>query len=167
VSALGLGARVHFVGPRRPQELSLYLSAADVFVLASRLEGWANVLLEAMACGLPIVATDVGGNAEVVADDRLGLIVPFGAPQELAQALADALNTAWDRRAIRAYAESNAWEARIPDLLGVFDRVVAEWAGRSGRHAERTGAPGADRARLDGGNVTPRSAAGAGLDHAR
>ena len=124
VAELGLHERVHFLGPVPPESLHVALSAADVFVLASRYEGWANVLLEAMACGLPVVATDVGGNAEVVAHPGLGRIVPFGEPDALASALHDALHADWDRREIRAYAESNAWEARIPQVVGVFDRLL-------------------------------------------
>ena len=70
VRALGLDDRVHFLGPLPNDRLNVPLSAADVFVLATSYEGWANVFLEAMACGLPVVTTDVGGNAQVV-NDRL------------------------------------------------------------------------------------------------
>ena len=78
VRTLGLDDRVHFLGPLPNDRLKVPLSAADVFVLATSYEGWANVFLEAMACGLPVVTTDVGGNAQVVNDRSLGRIVPFG-----------------------------------------------------------------------------------------
>ena len=78
VEALDLSRHVRFLGPIPPVELKNILSAADLFVLPTSNEGWANVLLEAMACGLPIVTTDVGGNAEVVCRPELGTIVPFG-----------------------------------------------------------------------------------------
>ena len=78
VSTLRLDDRVHFLGPYPSERLKVPLSAADVFVLATSYEGWANVFLEAMACGLPVVTTDVGGNAQVVNDRSLGRIVPFG-----------------------------------------------------------------------------------------
>ena len=68
-----LDSSVKFLGPMAADKLSLPLSAADVFVLSTRNEGWANVLLEAMACGLPVVATDVGGNREVVSSSALGV----------------------------------------------------------------------------------------------
>ncbi|MDZ7829188.1 MAG: glycosyltransferase [Halofilum sp. (in: g-proteobacteria)] len=87
VDRLGLRDCVHFLGMIEPERLKEPLSAADVFVLATRNEGWANVLLEAMACGLPVVTTDVGGNREVVSDDHLGLIVPFGDAEALAEAI--------------------------------------------------------------------------------
>lgn len=117
---LGLTERVHFIGPVPPEDLKWPLSAADVFVLATRNEGWANVILEAMACGLPVVATDVGGNREVVADTRLGRIVPFGDQAALCDALDQALNQDWDRQAILAYARENDWEGRVTRLLQVF-----------------------------------------------
>lgn len=113
----GLQDQVRFLGPMAPADLHVPLSAADVFVLATRYEGWANVLLEAMACGLPVVTTDVGGNAEVVCQPELGLIVPFGNAERLGSALGSALNRDWDRQAIRAYAEENAWDRRIDQLL--------------------------------------------------
>jgi glycosyltransferase involved in cell wall biosynthesis len=118
--ALGLQAQVHFTGPVEPDALAEVLSAADVFVLASRNEGWANVLLEAMACGLPVVATDVGGNAEVVCRPELGRIVPFGDAAALDSALAEALAAPWDRGALRRYAEANTWDRRVDDLVHEF-----------------------------------------------
>ena len=98
VAALGLDRQVHFLGPIAPDELRWPLSAADVFVLATRNEGWANVFLEAMACGLPVVTTDVGGNAEVVCHAGLGEIVPFDDAAALKRALSHALTKDWDRR---------------------------------------------------------------------
>jgi glycosyltransferase involved in cell wall biosynthesis len=123
---LGLADRVHFLGPVAPDDLKWPLSAADVFVLSSRNEGWANVILEAMACGLPVVATDVGGNAEVVSGDALGTIIPFDDPEALVTALDVALQRDWDRRAIRAYAEANSWDSRVRILTDLFRRVVEE-----------------------------------------
>jgi teichuronic acid biosynthesis glycosyltransferase TuaC len=125
VRTLGLGDAVHFLGPVPPERLRVPLSAADVFVLSTRNEGWANVLLEAMACGLPVVASDVGGNAEVVCRDDLGLIVPFGDAAALQAALNEALTRRWDRDVLRAYARENTWDRRIADLLGEFNALAA------------------------------------------
>ena len=124
VAALGLAERVHFLGSLAPDELKWPLSAADVFVLATRNEGWANVFLEAMACGLPVVSTDVGGNAEVVCRPELGIIVPFGDAQALEQALGDALSANWDRASIIDYARSNQWDKRVAQLLRAFDTIL-------------------------------------------
>ena len=127
VQALGLADRVHFTGPVPPDVLHRVLSAADVFVLATRNEGWANVLLEAMACGLPVVTTDVGGNAEVVCRPDLGTVVPFGDAAVLTDALHAALHHPWDRRAIRAHAEANDWEGRV-DVLEAEIRALCRAA---------------------------------------
>jgi glycosyltransferase involved in cell wall biosynthesis len=113
---LALQDCVVFAGPQPPDALRQWLSAADVFVLATRNEGWANVFLEAMACGLPVVTTRVGGNAEVVSAPELGTVVPFGDEPALEAAVDAALQTSWNRARIRAYAEANTWERRI-DLL--------------------------------------------------
>lgn len=125
VARLGLADRVHFLGALPPAELKWPLSAADVFVLATRNEGWANVFLEAMACGLPVVSTDVGGNAEVVCRDALGSIVPFGDSAALQQALDAALNRDWDRGAILDYARDNQWDRRVTQLLRAYEPLLA------------------------------------------
>jgi glycosyltransferase involved in cell wall biosynthesis len=124
VDALGLADRVRFLGPMAPERVKLPLSAADVFVLATSNEGWANVFLEAMACGLPVVTTDVGGNREVVCDDRLGTVVPFGDAIALQAALEHALDHAWDRTAIVDYARANAWDTRVAALCDEFRRLA-------------------------------------------
>jgi teichuronic acid biosynthesis glycosyltransferase TuaC len=120
VAQLDLSERVHFLGPMAPDDLKWPLSAADVFVLSTRNEGWANVILEAMACGIPVVASDVGGNAEGVSKAELGAIVPFDDRIALTNALANALSQNWDAQVIRAYAEANSWDNRVDTLLKLF-----------------------------------------------
>lgn len=120
VDDLGLSDRVHFVGTVAPHDLHRVLSAADVFVLATRNEGWANVFLEAMACGLPVVTTAVGGNAEVVCEPGLGIVVSFGDSQALTDALRSALARSWDPIAIRRHAQANTWDRRVEVLEAEF-----------------------------------------------
>lgn len=127
VRKLGLEARVTFTGPLAPDRLHVPLSAADVFVLSTRNEGWANVFLEAMACGLPVVTTDVGGNAEVVNAPELGTIVPFGDPEALRVAVEQALERDWDREHLLAYARDNTWDKRIALLVSHFRKMMADW----------------------------------------
>ncbi len=127
VRKLALDERVHFLGALGHEQLSAVLSTADVFVLATSYEGWANVFLEAMACGLPVVTTEVGGNAQVVKDRTLGILVPFGDKQRLRQAIAEALGTEWDRVSIRAYAESNSWDSRIPILVESYRQLASNY----------------------------------------
>lgn len=124
VSELGLTQHVRFLGALPSDQLKTPLSASDVFVLATANEGWANVFLEAMACGLPVITTDVGGNAEVVNDEALGSIVPFGDSKALQAALSAALDKNWDKAAILKYAEDNTWQQRVDRLVFEFRRLL-------------------------------------------
>ena len=122
--AAGVGDAVRFLGALPPDELPVPLSAADVFVLASANEGWANVLLESMACGTPVVASDVGGNREVVADASVGTIFALDDEAALDAALDAALHRSWDRDAILAWAGRNSWHARVETLVAEFEAVA-------------------------------------------
>ncbi len=85
------GLPVKFPGFWPPADMPRLLASADVFVLPSRSEALGSVLLEAMACGLPVVATRVGGIPEVVEPGRTGLLVPAGQPAALAEAIGSLL----------------------------------------------------------------------------
>ncbi|MDR1708755.1 MAG: glycosyltransferase [Candidatus Accumulibacter sp.] len=123
---LGLEECVVFCGAVRPEDLRWALSAADVFALATRNEGWANVFLEAMACGLPVVTTDVGGNREVLRNETLGRLTPFGDAAALTQALDEALSRTWDKQAIIAYAARNGWDGRVEALMEEFHGLLQQ-----------------------------------------
>ena len=120
---LGVRDRVFFTGPVAPDLLRWPLSASDIFVLPTSNEGWANVFLEAMACGLPVVTSDVGGNPEVVCNDDLGIVVPFGHSQLLYDAIVAALNKKWQREKIMTYAKNNNWDSRVEYLLSAFSEI--------------------------------------------
>ncbi|MGZ8190467.1 MAG: glycosyltransferase [Methylococcaceae bacterium] len=124
VKALKLEKHVRFLGAYPSEHLKVPLSAADLFVLATANEGWANVFLEAMGCGLPVITTDVGGNAEVVNDPDLGTIVPFGQSDALLMALLGGLEKNWDRSLIIQYARENTWNNRVKVLLDEFQRML-------------------------------------------
>lgn len=87
LSSLHLSDSVHFLGKVR--DLPRHLAQAHIFVLPSRSEGFSNALVEAMAMGLPVIATDVGGNGEAVDNGRNGILIP---PEDVG-ALASAINT--------------------------------------------------------------------------
>jgi len=116
----GVSDCVVFCGQQNPEDLSAFYSAADVFVLATEHEGWANVFLEAMACGLPVITTRVGGNAEVVRTPTTGALVEWWDSRAFATEIDHALSRHWDREAIIAYAHSNSWDARVERLLAEF-----------------------------------------------
>ena len=121
---LGVTNSVRFCGRQLPSDLKWFYGAADVFALATAYEGWANVFLEAMACGLPVVSTKVGGNAQVVRDATVGALVGYWDAGAFVQALQDALVKNWDRDAIVAYANENGWAPRIDMLVNEFNGLV-------------------------------------------
>ena len=132
----GVAARVRFAGAVPQTELKWYYSAADALVLCSSREGWANVLLEAMACGTPVIATDIWGTPEVVAAPEAGCLMPERSAGCLAQAF-DALFARGIARAeTRAYAEKFSWEATTQGQLRLM-RAIADDAAGPGRTASR------------------------------
>lgn len=109
----GLQDHVYFAGSRPHGELVGWFNAADVTVLATRSEGWPNVLLESLACGTPVVATRVGGTPEIVRDERDGFLVPYGDTGALISALLQALDTQWDRASLSWRAHGFDWEETV------------------------------------------------------
>ena len=116
--------RVRLVGARPHDEVPLWLAAADLFCLATRSEGWANVLLESLACGTPVVSTRVGGNAEIVTHEGLGILVPAADDGALAAALLEGLGRRWDRQLLVAHARAHSWDSAVRGVLDEFDRVL-------------------------------------------
>lgn len=132
--ALGIAAQVHFAGAVPNDQLAAWYSAADLLVLASRSEGWANVLLEAMACGTPVVATAVGGTAEVVGRPDVGRVVPPLDPAALAAGIESMLAAAPDRAAVRAYAQAFGWDETSAMQWRLFREVLTRHrAGQRGQ----------------------------------
>ena len=127
---LGVADRVRLLGARPHGALAKIYGAADVLILASSREGWANVLLEAMACGTPVVASDIPGNGEVVQRREAGLI----AERNTAEGFADAVRSLWAappaRDAVRAYAEAFSWDATSAGQMEVFEQARARFAAR-------------------------------------
>lgn len=121
---LGLADRVHFVGRVAHERLGDYYSAADVVTLASEQEGWPNVLLESMACGTPVVATDIPGPREIVTAPEAGLLVERN-PEAIAKGIRALLGAPPDRGATRAYAERHGWEPTTRGQIDLFRRVLA------------------------------------------
>jgi glycosyltransferase involved in cell wall biosynthesis len=131
---LGIRNRICFAGAVRHSELSLYYSAAEALVLASSREGWANVLLESMACGTPAIVSNVGGNAEVVHRSEAGLVLAANTPQAIAEAVQDLLAAPPPRKATRAYAEAFGWEATSAGQMMVFEAALVQ--SRRGRRLD-------------------------------
>jgi teichuronic acid biosynthesis glycosyltransferase TuaC len=124
ISELGLKDNVRLCGRQTQSELSTFYSAADLFVSATEYEGWANVLLEAMSCRLPIVTTRVGGNEEVLRSPELGILVDYWDSQQFAQAVLDGLARQWDLQAISDYAKASHWDHRIDQLVELYEKMI-------------------------------------------
>lgn len=121
---LEIADRVQFLGAVKQDKLKTYYGAADIMVLASEREGWANVLLEAMACGTPVVASTVWGTPEVVAAPEAGILMPERTPEALAQSVRLLQNSKPDRAATRRYAENFSWEATTQGQLSLFEQIL-------------------------------------------
>lgn len=122
---LGVGHRIRFLGVLSQVGLRKVYSAADCLVLASAREGWPNVLLEAMACGTPVVASRVGGVPEIVAEPAAGLMLDELSAEGVAKAVQCLRSHGGARDATRAYAERFGWEATTAGQIGIFRRIVA------------------------------------------
>jgi glycosyltransferase involved in cell wall biosynthesis len=109
ISKLNLNEHVTLVGKQPNETLSSWYSAADVLILASSREGWANVLLEAMACGTPAVATAVDGTPEVLADPAAGELVHERTAEGIAAATSRLLLRLPSRESVRDFASTMGW----------------------------------------------------------
>ena len=115
--ANGLGSRVDFAGARGHEEIPLWMNAADVVCLPSRSEGCPNVVLEALACGTPVVATRVGAIPDLIQDGRSGLLVHPEDAHGLAQALTRSLDQSWSLEHIRGRVAERSWRRTAEALL--------------------------------------------------
>lgn len=132
---LGIGDIVTFLGRRTQQCLPYYYSAADVVVMPSLYESFGMVALEAMACGTPVVASDVGGLSFVVRDGETGFLVPERDPHALADCLGHLirnpdLRAHLGRRGI-AVAREYAWERIADQIEELYITVASERAPRA------------------------------------
>jgi glycosyltransferase involved in cell wall biosynthesis len=127
---LGLGERVHFLGQVSHDVLPTLMAAADVMVLPSASEGLANVWVEALACGTPIVVPDIGGAREVVQSSTAGRLVERN-PPAIARALKDILSSPPAQADVAAHAERFSWSRNAETLVGLWADAIARGANDS------------------------------------
>jgi glycosyltransferase involved in cell wall biosynthesis len=136
VTELGLDPHVTFAGKKQPAELARIMAQSAVVVLPSRLESFGMVLVEALACGTPVVATRCGGPEDIVTQET-GVLVPVEDPTALAAGIEHVLeNGAWYHpERLRSYALEHF------NLKSVGSRLAAVYEGAIARHAGRYAAP--------------------------
>jgi glycosyltransferase involved in cell wall biosynthesis len=130
VSELGLTRRVHFLGWVARDDIAEHYRRADIFVTATTWEGMPNTVLEAMACGLPIVGTQASGLRELVRDGVNGYLVPIKDPGAMAEALVGLIGNGYERRRMgresRKLAEREfAWEYIAEQYVRIYEQVLA------------------------------------------
>lgn len=122
---LGLDQSVVFLGVRDQDKLSYYYSAAEVVVMPSHYESFGMVALEAMACGTPVIASEVGGLGYLVRDGETGFTIPDQEPEALCEKLSWLLNdkelhATMSKRAVE-YAQDYAWEKIAKQIVEVYE----------------------------------------------
>lgn len=122
----GVESKVTLAGQIDNADLALWYSAADFLLLASSREGWPNVLLEALACGTPVISTRVGGIPEVIREELAGNLIATRDGYSLAEAIAKRLASrpTNDRAAVRRYAESFGWAETSRAQVELFSAIV-------------------------------------------
>ncbi len=119
----GVGDRVRFLDNVSQSELCKLYNAADVLVLASSREGMANVLLESLACGTPVIATNVGGNREVVQDREVGLILKTRSVEDIVSGIRSLKSSYPSRDSVRKYAETLSWSEISSSIKKSFSEI--------------------------------------------
>jgi glycosyltransferase involved in cell wall biosynthesis len=128
VTASKLGNRVRLAGNVPHEDLRLWYSAADLFCLASGIEGWPNVLLESLACGTPVVATPTGGIPEIIRSEEIGLLTARD-PREIAAALERGLERCWQSDNLTQYAQEHSWERVALSVRRIFEAARLDYIG--------------------------------------
>jgi D-inositol-3-phosphate glycosyltransferase len=127
---LAVGQTVVFLGKRDQDKLPYYYSAATLVVMPSHYESFGMVALEAMACGTPVIASEVGGLAYLVKDGETGFTIPDGEPEELCEKISWLLNDphlqqTMSQRAVE-YAQDYAWEKIAAQIVEVYKSLLSE-----------------------------------------
>ena len=122
IAAHNAGGFIHIIPGCDFDQVAVWMAAADLVTLPSYMEGCPNVVLEALACGRPVVATDVGGIPEIMSD-ACGRLVPPRDSQALARALDSVLNSQWDAASIAAH-WSRSWSVVADELLDALQTIA-------------------------------------------
>ena len=123
ISAKNLSEYVKLVDKVPHRKLYVWYNAADLFCLLSSREGWPNVVMEALACETPVMATEVWGIPEIITCDDLGLLTKRD-EQEIAKNISAALRRTWQSDKIRRYIRKNTWDKTAISVLDVLQSIL-------------------------------------------
>ncbi len=126
IKELDLTDNVSLIGHVPNDKLTLWYNAADVFCLSSAREGWANVLTESLACGTPVVATNVFGALEIVKDDSTGILVKRTVG-DITDGLITALNRQWNQGKISQETCERTWDVVAEEVDSILNAAVGDF----------------------------------------
>ena len=124
VKKLNLNNKVFLVGRVRHGRIPIWINSCNLFILPSIKEGFSTVIPEAMACGKPVIATNVGGNPEIISSSELGILVPPRNPEKLSWAILEGLNKKWDINIILKHSKKYSWNNLVRKILLVYKKVL-------------------------------------------
>ena len=124
VIKLKLQDRVFFTGNIQQHELPGYYASADLLVLASSREGMPNVLLESLACGTPVIATNVGGSAEVITEPNAGELIFQRNAKSIADSVISVLSRKPELKKVRKLAELFSWQQVSTKQYSLFNKLI-------------------------------------------
>lgn len=123
---------IKFTGPVNHEDIPLWISASDILVLPSLSEGRPNVILEALACEVPVVATDVGGIPELMVDGETGYLVPAKSPDELSRKINKLLDNKNRREKMGEFGRKSiiqrglTWEAHAKTTVDIYQELLTK-----------------------------------------
>ena len=123
INSFNLSKNIHLVGSVPHRDLYLWFNSADIFCLTSHREGWPNVIMESIACGIPVVATSVWGTPEIISNG-IGVLAEKN-ERDIAQRISMALESEWDREEIVNYARNHTWDKVALSVYNVFQSVLS------------------------------------------
>lgn len=124
ITDLSLQNHIHLIGWISDEDVPLWMSASDIFVMPSLAEGNPTVMFEALGSGLPFIGTNVGGIPEIINTPDYGIICEPANPEDLAEKIKWALEKNWDRKLISNYSKNFTWRKIALDNLNIYKEII-------------------------------------------
>ena len=124
VESLEIQDKIKLVGAVAHDDVATWLNAADFFYLPSQREGCPVVVHEALACGVPVIATSVGAIPDLIRDDRYGLLCEPDSVSAFADIMKEAMSMKWDRNTISAYGRQFTWDKMAKETVKIYKSIL-------------------------------------------